>query len=200
MVATLITAVALFAGSIVQAQASGEGVIETPSSVKAYVDKDTGEVSFDTSWIKNVSEGKLIVDKSNVVQVDESLQICDLSNSNFKINSLGGTVFDGHPNNQESYTPTDLNALQPQEKSDMTFDLTGVSASNLVSLIGHKVFNIHLWFLDSAIKIPTGNDLTYNAQTQIGVNEGIGYTLSDTTEAKDAGTYSATASLISGFV
>lgn len=49
VVATLVTAVALFTGSIVQAQASGEGKIETPSTVKAYVDKEAGTVSFDKS-------------------------------------------------------------------------------------------------------------------------------------------------------
>lgn len=200
MVATLITAVALFAGSIVQAQASGEGKIETPSTVKAYVDKEAGTVSFDTSWIKNNSSGDIIFDKSKVVQVEESLEICDLSNSNFKVNALGGTVFNGHPNDETPYIPTDLTALPPEETSDMTFDLTNVAATDMFNLIGHKVFNIKLWYLDSAIPVPQPNKLTYNGAVQTGVNEGIGYTLSGTTETKDAGTYTATARLISGFV
>lgn len=45
----LVAAVVLFAGSIVKAQASEDSKIETPSTVKAYVDKEAGTVSFDKS-------------------------------------------------------------------------------------------------------------------------------------------------------
>ena len=113
---------------------------------------------------------------------------------------MGGTVFDGHPNTVTPYIPRNLTALHPEETSDMTFDLTNVSVSDLNKLIGHKVFNIKFWYMDSAIPVPQANTLTYNGELQKGVDEGIGYTLSETFEAKDAGTYTATASLVEGFV
>lgn len=113
---------------------------------------------------------------------------------------MGGTIFEGGPDPDGQYVPQDLSALKAGETSNMNFALTNVSTDDLLKLIGQKVFVIKLRFLDSAVPVPQANDLTYNAQTQTGVNSGIGYTLSGTTEAKDAGTYTATASLISGFV
>lgn len=49
------------------------------------------------------------------------------------------------------------------------------------------------------IATPTGKTLTYNGQSQTGVETGTGYTLSGTTDAVDAGSYQATATLEEGY-
>ena len=49
------------------------------------------------------------------------------------------------------------------------------------------------------IATPTGKTLTYNGQSQSGVETGTGYTLSGTTDAIDAGSYQATATLEEGY-
>ena len=56
--------------------------------------------------------------------------------------------------------------------------------------------------IDSAIEVvaPTGKTLTYNGKAQTGVDSGVGYTLSETTTATNAGTYTATATLKEGYV
>ena len=46
---------------------------------------------------------------------------------------------------------------------------------------------------------PTGKTLTYTGQSQTGVEAGTGYTLSGTTNAVDAGSYQATATLEEGY-
>lgn len=191
---------ALFTGNVLLAKASETGGIETPSSVKAYVDTEAGSVSFDPSWLKNISDRDLMVESSNVKQFEESIPLADLKDSNFQITGMDGTIFDGHPDPDFEYVPDDLSPLKIGETSDMNFALTNVTGAQLTNLIGQKVFIIKLKFFDSIIPVPEGNDLTYNALTQVGVNSGTGYTLSGTPEAKDAGTYEATASLISGFV
>ena len=47
---------------------------------------------------------------------------------------------------------------------------------------------------------PKGKTLTYNGKTQTGVDAGEGYTLSGRVSAKEAGSYSATATLKSGYI
>ena len=49
------------------------------------------------------------------------------------------------------------------------------------------------------IAVPTANNKTYNGLTQTGVNAGTGYTLSGTTSAIDAGTYTVTATLTDNY-
>lgn len=82
----------------------------------------------------------------------------------------------------------------------MNFALTDVTTDELLKLVGQKVFAIKFHFRKDVIPIPQPNELTYNGESQTGVNEGVGYTLSGVTEAKDAGYYNATAKLISGYV
>ena len=48
--------------------------------------------------------------------------------------------------------------------------------------------------------IPTGKTLTYNGQSQTGVDTGTGYTLSGMTSATNAGAYQATATLDEGYI
>lgn len=45
------------------------------------------------------------------------------------------------------------------------------------------------------VTVPTGKTLTYNGKTQIGVAAGVNYTLTGTTKADNAGTYTAKATL-----
>lgn len=47
--------------------------------------------------------------------------------------------------------------------------------------------------------IPTGKTLTYSGEAQTGVDAGTGYTLSGTYQATNAGSYTATATLVSGY-
>lgn len=200
MGAVLATTLALFAGSIVQAQADGEKDIETPSNVKAYIDKEAGTVEFDSSYLKNISNHDLIIQRSNVTQPEESAAIADLKDSQFTITGMGGTIFKGSPHPDFEYVTEDLSALVVGQTSDMNFALTDVTTDELLKLVGQKVFVIKLHFMKDVIPIPQPNKLTYNGEMQIGVNEGSGYKLFDTTEAKDAGYYNATAKLISGYV
>lgn len=113
---------------------------------------------------------------------------------------MGGTIFKGSPDPDFEYVPEDLSALKIGQTSDMNFALTDVSSEDLLKLVGQKVFVIKFHFMQNAIPVPQPNELSYNGETQTGVNEGAGYTLSGTTEAKDAGYYNATAKLISGYV
>ena len=113
---------------------------------------------------------------------------------------MDGTIFNGSPDPYFKYVPEDLSTLVVGQTSDMNFALTNVTSDELLKLVGQKVFVIKFHFRKDVVPIPQPNELTYNGEAQIGVNEGAGYTLSGTTEAKDAGTYTATAKLISGYV
>ena len=53
--------------------------------------------------------------------------------------------------------------------------------------------------LYTIIAVPSGKSLTYNGNAQTGVASGTGYTLSGTTSATNAGSYTATAKLQSGY-
>ncbi|MDO4459506.1 MAG: transglutaminase-like domain-containing protein [Clostridia bacterium] len=51
-----------------------------------------------------------------------------------------------------------------------------------------------------SVSAPSGKNFTYNGTTRTGVSSGTGYTLGGTFSAKNAGTYTATAKLNSGYV
>lgn len=50
------------------------------------------------------------------------------------------------------------------------------------------------------IAIPTGKTVTYNGESQTGIDAGTGFTLSGTTSATNAGSYQATATLEEGYI
>lgn len=62
IIAVAVAFLAIFGIATVQAKAAGNESIETPSNVKAYIDKEAGTVEFDSSYLKNICDRELVVE------------------------------------------------------------------------------------------------------------------------------------------
>lgn len=186
--------------AISQIPAVANGEIQTPASVKAYVNGQTGELKLENSWMENVSDENFDIVNSGLTQTDEAKAITDLSNSHFTMNGLGGVIFDGSPDIE--FTPTGTSAFLAHEKVDTSFTLSGVSFDDACKLLGHKVFTIHLDIDKFRVKNPMliTEPVTFDTQLHVAILDSPYYVIEGTKSARLANEYTVNVKLNDGFI
>ncbi|MCQ2752240.1 MAG: InlB B-repeat-containing protein, partial [Coriobacteriales bacterium] len=106
--------------------------LESSHNAKAYVDEQTGEITFDQGWIKNTGDQYMKIKKSAATATGDSATI--LQNADFFTKMVDATVFSGKPDSSE-FNVDSCPAVAPNETATLDFGLSELSVDDAKKLI-----------------------------------------------------------------
>lgn len=119
--------------------------VESASSINAYVNEETGEITFDENYIKNNTSKDIVVEASDIEMTEDMTTIPGIEDMQFTINGMDSVLFKGtlaQPG--EGRTPQDPyenlnNTVASGQSTAVTYALENYDKDLALSLIGKEV-------------------------------------------------------------
>ena len=128
-----------------------------PDKVIAYVDKQTGEITFDENTIlKNTYEGTMQLRATSVTQTEAGEKVAGLATSNLTINGLNAQLYYGNPNGEDQPPAAGVSNLEPGDTSQISLGMSNISKEDALALIDKEA-------LDVCFKFDVTYIITYKA-------------------------------------
>lgn len=169
-----------------------------PEKIQIIVDEENNTITVDDAIFKNTENYFLKFSTSSLSIAEETKDVKALEDCYFDVNCMGGKIFYGHPDGEEFKIDEKIQGLNPGETSVMSFAFSDLSVETAKQLYGKEVFKMELKATEFAAANPVFDPLIYNGESQTRTPLS-GFTLSGTTEAKNAGTYNAVATLLPNY-
>lgn len=119
--------------------------VESAATINAYVNEETGEITFDENYIKNNTTKDIVVEASDMEMTEDMATISGIENLEFTITGMDSVLFKGtlaQPG--EERTPQDPydnlnNTVGSGQTTAVTYTLENYDKNLALSLIGKEV-------------------------------------------------------------
>ena len=142
-------------------------VVQTPEQVFVSVDRDSGFVSIDDSWMKNVGAKDLLFETSTLSINSEVIDVATLTSVNMKISALGGILYSGNPDGQPYVIDNLTHVFTANTQETLSFMLSNLDGETAKQLAGKKVFSLNLTYKEAVnpihnVVVPEVIETTYD--------------------------------------